>query len=139
MVEEGRKKMITVLAHGCFDILHVGHVLHLQQASKLGDCLVVSITAGRHITKEGRPVFSDDERARMLWALRCVDRVYICDEPTGVTAIKDIRPDLYVKGVDYEARGVNSAERQACVEVGAKIVYTQTQKYSSRELLRHFK
>ena len=131
--------MRTVLCHGCFDILHIGHVQHLQQAHAFGDRLVVSITASRHITKEGRPVFSDFDRAVVLRALRVVAGVYICDEPTGVTAIREFRPAFYVKGIDYAERGVNEAERQACDEVGAQIVYTNTKKYSSSDLVRYFK
>jgi len=129
----------VVLCHGCFDILHHGHVLHLKQARELGDYLVVSITAGRHIHKPDRPVFTDVERAEMLRALRTVDQVYICDEPTGVTAIKEFRPALYVKGIDYYIKGINAAERAACDKVGAIVTYTQTPKYSSSDLVRYFK
>ena len=131
--------MKVVLCHGKFDILHIGHVLHLQQAREFGDRLLVSITAGKFIQREGRPVFTDKERMDMLWSLRVVDFVFLCDEPTGVTAIRTFRPNFYAKGLDYAEKGINEAETQACLDVRATIVFTNTQKFSSGALVRYLK
>jgi len=128
---------MLVLAHGCFDVLHIGHLRHLEAASALGNILVVSITASEYIRKPGRPIFSDEERRDMLLALRCVDQVYISHELTGVGAIKKFKPSFYCKGPDYSKTGVDRREMDACKEVKALIVYTDTQKYSSSDLVQY--
>lgn len=94
-----------VLTNGCFDVLHVGHVSYLQEAAAEGDCLVVAVNgdAGvRGLGKgEDRPVFPQEDRARMLAALEAVDHVVIFDEPTPHAVLERIRPDLLVKGGTY--------------------------------------
>lgn len=131
--------MITVLAHGCFDILHVGHFQHLEAARSFGDRLVVSITAAAFIKKgPGHPAHDDNERAYQLAALRVVDEVYVCHERTGIRAILKYRPAIYVKGSDYAARGVMEREAEACRLVGAEIRFTATAKRSVAELVSKF-
>jgi len=134
---------VTVaLCHGCFDILHYGHIKHLQAARHLCDLLIVSITSDRHFPKHkgaNRPVFSEGQRKEMLEAVRWVGHVYICDDPTGAPAIKKFRPSLYVKGPDYKDKGVCEAEQDACADYGAVIVYTDTIKYGSGQLVEFFK
>ena len=130
--------MKLILAHGHFDILHVGHIMHLEQARSMGDCLVVSLTADAFVTKPGRPIFGERERAKMLQSLRIVDEVYICRETTGAAAILRYRPALFVKGIDYTSRGIIAEELRACHSVGAEVFYTDTRKYSSSELVRYF-
>src|ERR1051325_4729182 len=89
----------VVQAHGTFDLLHVGHVKHLEAARSLGDVLVVTVTGDRFVNKgPGRPVFPEDLRAEMLAALYYVDWVAINPSPDAVSAIKLIRPDVYIKG-----------------------------------------
>lgn len=132
--------MKTVLCHGTFDVLHVGHVMHLAAARNLGDRLVVSITADVFVAKgPGRPVFNEQERFVMLAALRDVDEVYICWGTSGVGAIMRYLPAVYVKGIDYACRGIVAAELEACRAVGAEVRYTSTRKYSSTALLEHFR
>lgn len=92
-------KPITVLCHGCFDVLHTGHIHHLQQAKALGDRLVVSITHEDYAKKPLR--FPSEFRKRMLESLNFVDQVIITRERTAVSAIRTIRPDFYVKGQEY--------------------------------------
>ena len=113
--------------------------MHLEAAKSLGDYLVVSITAAHFITKPGRPIFTDGERATMLRALRCVDEVFVCNDDTGVQAIMRIRPQRFVKGRDYMDLGLLDAEAAACNVVGAKVIYTDTKKYSSTEVLCRLK
>src|SRR5215813_2472964 len=88
-----------VQCHGCFDLMHIGHIRHLQAAKRMGDALVVTVTADEYVAKgAGRPVFGDSLRAEALAALQCVDFVAIIGRPTAVEAIRLIRPHYYVKG-----------------------------------------
>lgn len=94
----------VVLTNGCFDLLHVGHVTYLQQARELGDWLIVGLNSDssvRALKGPDRPINPQDDRATVLSALSCVDEVVIFDEPTPERLIRDIKPDIYVKGGDY--------------------------------------
>src|SRR5712691_4435953 len=90
-----------VLCHGAFDLVHMGHVLHFEEAASLGDVLVVTITADKYITKKRSVSFSEEYRARQVAALEIVDFVAIVNEPSAVTAIEALKPDVYVKGAEY--------------------------------------
>ncbi len=94
-----------VFTNGCFDVLHWGHVSYLQQAADEGDCLVVAVNSDSSVKKlnkaPNRPVFSEDERARMLAALEAIDYVLVFSEETPHAALEQIRPDLLVKGGTY--------------------------------------
>lgn len=90
----------TILAHGKFDVLHIGHISHLKEAKDLGDKLIVSITADTFLKTP--PRFTQEERKEALELLPWVDEVYICSEPTGLEAIKKFKPSIYVKGPDYK-------------------------------------
>lgn len=127
--------MRLVLAHGCFDCLHYGHLAHLKAARRLGDYLIVSVTADRFVAKPGRPIFDEYRRAQMLRALRAVDQVVINFAPDASEMIRELKPAVFVKGADYAASGIIAPERAACEEVGAKIHYTHTEKYSTTALL----
>ncbi|MCA9804859.1 MAG: D-glycero-beta-D-manno-heptose 1-phosphate adenylyltransferase [Cyanobacteria bacterium HKST-UBA02] len=96
------KKIVTT--NGCFDILHVGHTRILKQARALGDVLVVGINSDdsvRRLKGPTRPINSQDDRAEVLASLACVDYVTIFDEDTPVEFLKEIKPDIHVKGSDY--------------------------------------
>jgi len=145
ITEESRRAGKTVVqAHGTFDLLHVGHVKHLEAARHLGDVLVVTITADRYVNKgPGRPVFPEDLRAEMLAALEYVDWVAINPSPDAVSAIKTIGPNVYVKGQDYQnpdgdITGKIISEREAVEEHGGRIHFTDEIVFSSTELInRH--
>lgn len=131
----------VVLAHGAFDLLHLGHLRHLEEARSLGDKLIVSITADKHVKihkGEGHPQFSAEQRREALLKLRCVDQVVISESGTAAEIIAKIRPDVYVKGPDY----VNSSnpgllsEIAAIEAVGGKFHITTAEKWSSTRLLR---
>ena len=128
----------VVLCHGCWDLLHLGHIRHLQEAKKLGDYLVVSVTADKWVNKGvGRPVFTAEQRAEALRSLACVDEVVINDDEGAWDLIKKIKPAFYVKGVDYvgvRTEGLDK-ERQAIAEVGGQMRFTGTHKWSSSKLL----
>ena len=135
----------VVQAHGTFDLLHLGHVRHLEAAAKLGDALVVTITADRYINKgPGRPVFSELLRAEMLAALEIVSYVAIIDAADAIPAIEAIRPMVYAKGQDYQnpegdVTGKIVFERETVERHGGEICFTQEITLSSTELInRHF-
>lgn len=135
----------VVHAHGVFDLLHLGHVRHFQAARALGDVLVVTLTADRFVNKgPGRPVFGEVARAEMLASLEYVDWVAINHAPDAVDAINRIRPDVYVKGKDYQepegdVTGKIVFERQAVEAHGGRVHFTDEVTYSSTKLLnRHF-
>src|SRR2546421_4947842 len=104
MREDARAAGRTVVhCHGCFDIVHPGHIQHLQFAKSLGDVLIVSVSADWHVNKGlDRPLIPDELRASSLAALECVDHVYINPDPTAVALLEKLRPDVYVKGKEYE-------------------------------------
>jgi len=96
----GRK---VVLCHGCFDLMHPGHIKHFQAAKKMGDVLVVTVTPDKFVDKgPGRPAFNEDVRMESIAALECVDFVAINRWPAPMETIKLLRPDIYVKGQEYE-------------------------------------
>src|SRR5262245_36290157 len=95
--------LVVVQAHGTFDLLHLGHVRHLGAARALGDVLVVTITADRHVNKgPGRPIFTEALRAEMLAALHFVTFVAVCEASDAISAIEAIKPSIYAKGNDYQ-------------------------------------
>jgi rfaE bifunctional protein nucleotidyltransferase chain/domain len=134
----------VVQAHGTFDLLHLGHVRHLEAARRLGDALVVTVTADPFVNKgPGRPVFNEALRAEMLAALEYVDWVAINPSPDAVGAIAAIKPEVYVKGQDYQnpagdVTGKITAERDAVEEHGGRLAFTDEATFSSSELInRH--
>jgi len=114
----------VVFTNGCFDIIHPGHILHLQQARQEGDVLVVALNSDdsvRQLKGSGRPVFSQRERATVLAALEPVDYVTIFDTPRVTGIIEAIRPDVYIKGGDYTLATLVAEERDALDRCGTEI------------------
>jgi rfaE bifunctional protein nucleotidyltransferase chain/domain len=133
-----------VMAHGVFDLLHMGHVRHLEEARGFGTSLVVSVTADKFVNKgPGRPVFNQNLRAEMLAALACVDWVIVNDSPTAESAIETLKPDVFVKGVEYsderaDVTGKIVSEREAVERFGGKIIFTHDITFSSSELINRY-
>jgi len=134
----------VVLAHGTFDLVHVGHLRHLRLARREGTMLIVTITADAFVNKgPGRPVFSEHMRAEMLASLDIVNYVGIQHAPMAIDAIKTIRPDVYVKGGEYkipddDITGGIVSERHAIEAHGGRIVFTEDITFSSSSLInRH--
>ncbi len=131
---------IVVHCHGCFDIVHPGHIHHLQFARSQGDLLVVTVSADTHVNKGvNRPLIPDDLRARSLAALECVDAVYINSDPTAVALLEQLRPDIYVKGREYERNGDPRflAERDSVMHHGGRVVFSSGDiVYSSTALIQ---
>lgn len=130
-----------VLANGCFDLLHVGHVRYLEAAKALGARLVVCVNgdAGvRELKGAGRPYTPENERAEIIAALACVDAVIIFQEKDVRALIRELRPAVHAKGTDYTADSV--PERDVVREVGGRVAIVGDPKdHSSTDLLRKWK
>ena len=122
-VQGERKKGVTVvLAHGCFDVLHVGHVRYLEGAKALGDLLVVGVNSDQQVSAlkgPGRPIMAEAERAEIVASLEAVDLVTIFDEPTVENLLLAIRPDIHAKGTDYTEETV--PERDVVRSYGGRV------------------
>ncbi len=105
--QKNRGKKI-VFTNGCFEILHVGHIRYLGKAGELGDILVVGLNADRSVSriKPGRPVIPEDQRAEALAALSMVDYVVIFSEDTPYGLIREVAPDVLVKGADWKPENI---------------------------------
>ncbi len=115
----------VVLANGCFDIIHVGHVRYLEEAAEHGDFLVVAINdddSTRRLKGEGRPVMPAAERAEILSAMRFVDYVLIFMEDTVDGVLRKLKPDVHAKGTDYTVETV--PEIETAREIGCVTVIT---------------
>ncbi len=111
-----------ILANGCFDLLHVGHVRYLRGAKELGGRLVVALNSDesvRGLKGEGRPLMPAEERAEILAALADVDAVVIFSEPDVRALIRELRPDFHAKGTDYTAESV--PERDEVIGCGGRV------------------
>src|SRR3954465_8517410 len=116
-----------VHCHGCFDIVHPGHIAHLQFAKSLGDLLVVTISSDANVNKGvNRPLIPDDLRAASVAALECVDFVYINPHPTAAELLDSLKPDIYVKGKEYEKHPGRrfTAERDTVMKHGGRVTFT---------------
>lgn len=130
--------MKIVMVAGCFDPLHVGHIYHFERALELGTELVVAVTSDKQLAKEkgyGRPVFTEDQRAHMLKALRVVSRVLIVD--STIEALYKVRPDVFVKGIEYQGR-IRGEDQAYCDQHKVKIAFTDGVTYSSTKLLKYY-
>lgn len=130
----------TVLCHGAFDLLHLGHIRHLQEARELGDRLVVSVTADRFVRKGiGRPHFTAEQRVEALKSLACVSEVLISESEDAVSVIEQVRPSIYVKGIDYADASDAALERErlAVEGIGGRLHITRADKWSSSRLLNN--
>ncbi len=134
----GWPKLDTVLCHGCFDLLHLGHIRHLQEARKQGDRLVVSVTGDKYVRKgAGRPVFTAAQRVEALKALDCVDEVIINDAADACGLIAEMKPAVFVKGIDYAERVNESLAREieAVKSAGGRFHVTRSDKWSSSRII----
>ena len=115
---------MLVFTNGCFDLLHVGHVRYLQAARARGDLLAVALNGDasvRALKGPTRPLNSELDRAEVLAALACIDFVTLFHSPRVTEVIREVRPQLYVKGGDYTVAALDPGERQALEEAGTAI------------------
>jgi rfaE bifunctional protein nucleotidyltransferase chain/domain len=128
----------VILANGCFDLIHAGHVRYLAGAKALGGKLLVAINSDRQVRMlkgEGRPFLPEAERAEIVAAFRWVDAVTIFDEPTVEELVRLVRPDLHAKGTDYTTDSV--PERAVVIECGGQVAIVGDPKdHSSTKLFR---
>ncbi|MEM7228922.1 MAG: PfkB family carbohydrate kinase [Planctomycetota bacterium] len=122
-----QQRRTVVQCHGCFDIVHPGHIRHLRFAARQGDILLVTVTADQWVGKgDGRPLFTDDLRAENLAALDFVDWVYVNPDPTACDVLDAVQPDIYIKGQEYERNRDPRflAERTAVERHGGRVVFS---------------
>jgi rfaE bifunctional protein nucleotidyltransferase chain/domain len=113
----------VVATGGCFDLLHAGHIGTLEAARALGDCLIVCLNSDASVSRlkgPRRPLVGERDRAMVLAALTCVDAVMTFEEDTPERVLRELRPDIWAKGGDYDARQL--AERAAVVAAGGRTV-----------------
>ncbi len=139
--KKGKK---VVLCHGVFDIVHLGHIRHFNQAKAQGDILITSLTQDKYVKRgPGRPFFNDRLRAETLASLAMTDFVSIVDAPTATDFIRKVRPDVYAKGPDYKAKdkdvtGKIFEEEQAIKAVGGRLFFTDDITFSSSKLINDY-
>lgn len=140
MKSDGKK---IVLCHGCFDLMHPGHIKHFQVAKKMGDILVVTVTPDVYVDKGlDRPVFNETLRAESIAALECVDYVSINKWPTAEETLRLLMPDIYVKGQEFEnledKTGKLQREYKILKEIGAQMRFTHEIVFSSTHLINKY-
>lgn len=135
---EGRR---VVLCHGVFDLLHIGHIRHFEEARRHGDALVVTVTPDEYVNKgSNRPVFTGTLRVEAVAALDAVDHVAINKWPTAIEMLRLVRPDVYCKGGEYRKRQVDAdtnmvPEVAVAKKLGIRVEYTDGEVFSSSSLL----
>jgi rfaE bifunctional protein nucleotidyltransferase chain/domain len=126
-----------VLANGCFDVLHVGHVRYLEAAKALGDLLIVGVNSdeqARRLKGEGRPLQPQDQRAEIISSIEAVDLVTIFSEPTVTELLLALKPDIHAKGTDYTEDSV--PERDVVRSFGGRVAIVGDPKdHSSSEMI----
>lgn len=131
-IRNGKK---IVQCHGVFDLLHIGHIRHLQEARKHGDLLIVTVTDDKYVNKgPGRPILNNQLRVESLAALECVDYVSSSPYPTAVESILLLRPDVYVKGQDYVGQ-LHEGEQRAVESIGGKTEFTNGKLHTTTSLV----
>lgn len=130
----------VVLCHGCFDLFHVGHLLHLEAAKKLGQTLVVTITCDFWVKKakgDDRPLFNERLRLRMLAGLACVDYASIAPGADALYVISAVKPRVYAKGGEYRGKltAALSAEATEVERNGGKLLFTDEIEFHSTKLM----
>ncbi len=137
VAEKRQHEERIVLANGCFDLLHVGHVRYLEGASREGDVLVVAVnsdSSARRLKGAGRPVIPEEARAQLVAALAAVDYVVIFDEPDVGALLAELRPHVHAKGTDYTPETV--PERDVAARLGIRVAIVGDPKlHSTQELL----
>ncbi|MDP3789602.1 MAG: PfkB family carbohydrate kinase [Candidatus Omnitrophota bacterium] len=133
----------VVQCHGVFDLVHLGHIRHLNLAKKEGDILIVTLTGDKFVKRgPGRPVFNERLRAETLAHLFITDYVCIVNSSTATECIRTLKPDIYAKGADYKEKdkdvtGKIHEEEEAIKSVNGRLVFTDDITFSSSQLINH--
>ena len=138
------KKSKIILCHGTFDFLHYGHLLHFKKAKEFGDILIVSLTSDKFVNKgPKRPFYNQNQRLNQISFLENVDYVCLSDFQTGVEIIRELKPDIYVKGRDYinnksdKTKGIYKEIRELKKNKG-RIKYTTEETFSSTRIINDY-
>lgn len=138
---EGKK---IVLCHGVFDLLHIGHIRYFEQARRMGDILVVTLTPDRDVDKgPHRPAFTETLRAEAIASLNSVDFVAINEWPTAEETLRLLCPDVFVKGSEFknisdDPTGKIGLEASVAKEIGTRIAFTDDIVFSSSNLINRY-
>jgi len=132
-----------VHCHGCFDMMHPGHIKYFQASKKMGDILVVTVTPDQYVDKgPGRPVFDQYLRAESIAALECVDYVAVNRWSTAENTLRLLVPDYYVKGQEFEKlqdkTGKIQKEVDVVKEIGGEMMFTHELVFSSTKILNRY-
>lgn len=137
LAEHRRRGERIILANGCFDLLHVGHIRYLEAAKALGGLLVVAVNDDASVERlkgASRPLLPVADRARLVAALRAVDYVVVFGEATVTGLLERLKPHIHAKGTDYTADTV--PERDTAARVGAQVaIVGDPKQHSTRELI----
>lgn len=137
------KSKKVILCHGVYDLVHPGHIIHFEEAKKLGDILVVSVTAAQYVRKgPERPYFNDELRLKFLSAIKYIDYIILSESYTADDIIKTVEPNIYVKGKEYENKnndltGKIEEEVQLVHKYGGEVYYTSGLVSSSTKLINN--
>lgn len=141
LAEHRKNGKRIVMANGCFDILHAGHVRYLEAARREGDLLVVAINSDsstRKLKGEGRPILNEMDRAELVAALGAVDYVLVFEESDVRSLLRELRPDVHAKGTDYTVESV--PERDEAARLGIRVAIVGDPKdHSTRGLLERIR
>ena len=144
VLEIHRGNKTIVQCHGCFDLLHIGHIRHFTEAKAMGDILVVTITPDRFVNKgPGRPAFKEDLRLEAVASLDCVDYVALNEWQTAENTLATVKPDIYCKGPEYRSSTANSndfiaVEKKIVEDHGGRMAFTEDLTFSSSNLINNY-
>lgn len=129
-----------VFTNGCFDLLHAAHIRYLKEAKEQGDILIIGLNSDSSVKAlkgDKRPLVPENERAFMLAALECIDYIIIFNDKTVENLLRELKPDIYVKGGDYTIDTINQEERKIIEENSGKIVILKGHEgYSTTNLIK---
>ena len=141
IIANTRKNKKVGLCHGVFDLLHLGHIKHFEEAKKNCDLLIVSITQNKFIKKgPGRPAFNEIQRMEALSSLEFIDYVTLSNQDSSIDVINEIKPNIYFKGPDYKDVKLDITkkillENKSVIKNGGQVYITKFKKFSSSSLL----
>lgn len=139
--EARRRRKTVVLANGCFDVLHAGHVRYLEAARREGDLLVVAVNSDSSVRKlkgAGRPILTESDRAELVAALGAVDFVVIFGEADVRPLLRELHPDVHAKGTDYTHESV--PERDESERLGIRVaIVGDAKRHSTRDLIEQIR
>ena len=131
----------TVNVHGCFDILHFGHILYFETAKKHGEKLLVSVTPDQYVFKgPNRPFMNEMARLKYIASLEIVDYVVLNDQEDALSFLQNVQPDLTARGIEYkelekDVTGKISLELEVVKSYGGELIFIDEETYSSTKII----